>query len=99
MAMIQVTAAELRSKAEELRGMNGQLKSQIGKLETDEQALSAMWEGEAQRAFRMAFQNDKGQMDSFTQLMEQYCRTMENIAAKYEMVESQNVQTASKRTY
>lgn len=99
MALIQVTAAELRSKAAELRELNAQFKSQVSNLEGDEQNLASMWEGEAKTAFHTAFNNDKAQMDSFYNLIEQYCTTLENIATKYEIAENQNVETAATRTY
>lgn len=99
MGLIQVSAAELKAKAGELRNLNSQFKTQVGNLESQEQALIGMWEGEARDAFNTAFNNDKTQMDNFYNLIEQYCVALENIAAKYEMAESQNVSTASTRTY
>ncbi len=99
MAAFQVTASELRTKAGELRDMNAQFKTQVGNLETQEQSLAGMWEGEAQKAFRTAFNNDKVQMDNFYNLIEQYCAALENIATKYEQTEMQNVNTASTRNY
>lgn len=99
MALIQVTAKELRAKAAELRGLNGQFKSQVGSLESQEQVLASMWEGDAKNAFHTAFNNDKTQMDNFHNLIEQYCVTLENIATKYEIAEAQNTETAATRTY
>lgn len=99
MALIQVTAAELRTKAGELRDLNAQFKNQVSNLESDEQQLASMWEGEAKNAFHNAFNNDKTQMDNFYNLIEQYCVTLENIATKYENAENQNVEIASSRTY
>lgn len=99
MALIQVTASQLRAKAGELRELNSQFKTQVNNLEGDEQVLAGMWEGEAKNAFHIAFNNDKGQMDNFYNLIEQYCMTLENIATKYEMAESHNVETAATRTY
>lgn len=99
MGLIQVSAAELKAKANELRNLNSQFKTQVGNLESQEQALIGMWEGEARDAFNTAFNNDKTQMDNFYNLIEQYCVALENIAAKYEMAESQNVSTAAARTY
>lgn len=99
MGLIQVSASELKVKAGELRNLNSQFKTQVGNLESQEQALIGMWEGEARDAFNVAFNNDKTQMDNFHNLIEQYCVALENIAAKYEMVESQNLSTASTRTY
>lgn len=99
MALIQVTAAQLKSKAGELRELNAQFKTQVGNLESDEQVLAGMWEGEARNAFHTAFNNDKGQMDNFYTLIEQYCVTLDNIATKYEEAESMNTETAATRTY
>lgn len=99
MALIRVTAAQLKAQANELRSSNGQFKSQVGNLESQEAHLASMWEGESQAAFRTAFMNDKAQMDSFYELIEQYCTALETIAAKYEQAEAQNVQTASQRSY
>lgn len=99
MAEIRVSASQLRTKASDLRNLNSQFKSQVGNLESQEQNLVGMWEGEAKNAFHTAFSNDKTQMDNFYQLIEQYCIALENIAAKYEQAEAQNVNTASTRTY
>ena len=99
MAAFQVTASELKTKAGNLRDMNAQFKTQVSNLETQEQSLASMWEGEAKNAFRTAFNNDRAQMDNFYNLIEQYCVALESIAAKYELAEAQNVSTASARSY
>jgi len=99
MAAFQVTASELKAKAGNLRDMNSKFKAQVSNLETQEQSLASMWEGEAKNAFRTAFNNDKAQMDNFYNLIEQYCIALEQIASKYELAEAQNVSTASSRTY
>ena len=92
MAAFMVTSSELKSKANELRNLNAQFKSQEG-------SLVSMWEGEARDAFDMAFKNDKTQMDNFYNLIEQYCAALETIAAKYEAAEARNLSTAQTRTY
>lgn len=99
MAAFQVTSSELKAKANELRELKNQFKTQVGNLESQEGSLLTMWEGEAQRTFDTAFKNDKVQMDNFYNLIEQYCVALENIATKYDMAESQNVSTAQARTY
>lgn len=99
MAAFQVTSSELKAKANELRDLNAQFKTQVGNLESQEGSLLTMWEGEAKKAFDTAFKNDKSQMDNFYNLIEQYCVALENIAAKYDMAEAQNVSTAQTRTY
>jgi WXG100 family type VII secretion target len=99
MAEIRVTSSELRTKAEELRRDNGQFKTLVGNLESSEQELASMWEGDAKEAFHNAFQNDKIQMDNFYNLIEQYCVTLENIATKYDQAEAANQATAVQRSY
>ncbi|MCR5235537.1 MAG: WXG100 family type VII secretion target [Lachnospiraceae bacterium] len=99
MAFFQVTAAELRKKAEQLKGLNGRFKTGTETLQTVEQALKSMWEGEANEAFHGAFTRDKGQMDQFHSAIERYIEALFIIAAKYEEAENRNIATASTRTY
>ena len=99
MAAFQVTSAQLKAKAGELRELNGQFKTQVGNLESQEGSLISMWEGEARNAFDAAFKRDKSQMDNFYNLIVQYCASLESIASQYDMAESRNVSTAQQRTY
>lgn len=99
MAAFRVTASELKTKAGQLREQNAQFKTQVGVLEDHEGNLMTMWEGEAKKAFDTAFRNDKAQFDNFYNLIEQYCRTLEGIAAQYERAEAQNTSTAQTRSY
>lgn len=99
MAEIRVTSAEVRKKAEELRSLNGQFKQKVEALVTSEQALVAMWEGDAKTAFNNAFNNDRIQMDNFSTVMEQYTIALENIATEYDNKEAINTQIATQRNY
>lgn len=99
MAMMRVTAAQLRAKAEELANLNNTLKTNVSELEGCEQNLTTMWEGQAKDAFHQAFSNDKIQMTNFSTLIEKYVYTLQNIAAKYEQAESINTETAATRKY
>ena len=99
MAEILVTAATLKSKADELNQMNATFKSQVGELESEENNLTSMWEGEAKTAFHNAFTKDKTQMDNFYNAITKYVAALNDIAAKYESAESKNVQTATSRSY
>ncbi len=98
MAQIMVTPAELRSSASTLREYNVNFKTQVQNLETTETSLGSKWEGEAKQAFHTAFMNDKNFLDKFATLIEQYCGTLEEIAAKYEQAEAKNLNTATTRT-
>ena len=99
MSFIQVTASELRNKAEELRGLNNHFSTQTEALKSTEEALKTMWEGEANNSFHNAFIRDKGQMDSFKQAIDQYINALVTIAGKYEEAEARNVATSMARSY
>lgn len=99
MALISVTAAQLKAKADELTNLNGSFKSNVQDLEATEQNLAGMWEGQAKEAFHNAFNNDKVQMTNFSTLIEKYVNTLITIASKYEQAESINTDTASSRNY
>ena len=99
MSFFQVTSAELRNKADQLKGLNARFRSGVDTLQTTEQGLKSMWEGEANDTFHNAFTRDKGQMDQFHQVIERYIEALLVIAAKYEEAEKRNVATASTRSY
>lgn len=98
MAFFQVTASELKAKAEELRNLNGNYKKEVTALESTEGALKGKWEGEANTTFHNAFMQDKGKMDAFSTLVDQYVEVLLQIAAEYEKAEAQNTQIASTRS-
>ena len=97
MAMIQVTSAQLRDKAAELRSQNSTVRNHIESLRSQESSLSGMWEGEARQAFRNAFQTDIAKMTEFCAAIEQYAAALETIAAKYDEAEAKNTSTATSR--
>ena len=99
MGKIRVSATTLKSKAQELKTLNEKLKSDVNSLESTEQNLTSMWEGEAKQAFHNAFHNDKVQMDNFARLIDVYVAKLEAIASKHAQAESVNVSTASTRKY
>lgn len=99
MGQIIVTSSQLRAAADELRNLNNQFSTQVGKLEASENMLNSQWEGEANDAFHKAFASDKEQMNNFYTLINQYCEMLENIAIKYDEAESRNVDTATTRVY
>ncbi len=91
MAAFQVTPAQLRAKAGELRELNTQFKTKKEDLETTEKSLASMCEGESITAFDASFVKSKAKMDIFYNTIEQYCAALESIAAEYEKAENQNV--------
>ena len=99
MAEFNVTASQLNAKAEELQQLNATFKTKVNALEETEASLASMWEGEAQAAFRSAFNRDKTNMNNFYNAIAQYVAVLQEIASRYAQTEAQNVQTASKRSY
>ena len=99
MALIRVTAAQVKSTADQLRQYDSQFKSQVDNLETHELNLGSMWEGQAKDAFHNAFNNDKEYMNQFYVLIEKYCQALEQIARSYEEAEARNTDTATKRSF
>jgi len=96
---IVVTAEKLRRQAGELRRLNSQFQSSVNDLVAREGTLNNQWEGDANTAFHNAFTKDKGQMEEFYKLIEQYCRALEEIAREYDTAERKNTEIASNRTY
>lgn len=99
MALIRVTAAQVRTTANSLREYNQNFNGQVQKLQESEGALNSMWDGQANDAFHTAFTNDKEYMTQFFNLINKYCEALDNIAAEYEKAESLNLDTASKRSF
>lgn len=99
MGLIQVTSAQLKTQAEELKSLNASFKSTVADLESTEGTLNSQWEGEANDAFHTAFTNDKTQMDNFYNAIEVYVQKLLEIAQNYEKAEAMNTETASARNY
>lgn len=99
MSKFNVTAGELRSTIQALREKNTQFKAQVSELGGKQQELAGQWQGDANTAFNAAFQNDKGQWETFSQLVEQYIQALEQILQAYEAAEQTNTSTASTRSY
>ena len=99
MALIRVSANELRARAEQLNEMNNTLKAKIEEFSASSDALAAQWEGEARDAFANACTQDKAQMDNFVQVIQQFYQALIAMAQAYENAESKNLEIASNRTY
>ncbi len=98
MSFFQVTAAQLRSKAEELKGLNNRFRSSVESLGVTEQSLKSMWEGEANETFHRNFVKDQGRLNSFHSTIESFIEALYIIAAKYEEAEKKNIRTAGSQS-
>ena len=96
---IRVTSTELRARKDELIQLNQKFTETANNMETTVHTLEGSWEGESHDAFYAAFNTDKGKMTTFSGAIEQYTTALEQIIAKYEAAEAQNVSIASSRTY
>jgi WXG100 family type VII secretion target len=99
MALIRVTASQVRSTANSLRELNQQFNSQVQNLQGSEESLNSMWDGQANDAFHAAFMSDKEYMTQFYNLINKYCEALDSIATEYENAESINLDTATKRSF
>lgn len=99
MASFSVTSSEMTKKVTELRSKNQSLKKQITKMKDSRDALNSTWEGTAKKNFSAAVENDVTQMTNFSNLIEQYCLTLEKIVSNYENTEAENANTVAKRRY
>lgn len=97
MSMFRVSSSELRQKADQLEQMNNQFKAAVEALSNQEQSLATMWEGEAQKAFRTAFNNDRQQFDNFYNGIVKYIQALRDAAQKYDEAEAKNLSTAQTR--
>ncbi len=97
MAEIKVTPRELRTKADELERFNRSFRSEVEKMVGYENQLAGMWEGEAQKAFRKAFNDDKIKMERFAINIDKYVLALREDAQKYEEAENRNTGIATQR--
>ena len=97
MSMFRVSSTVLRQKAQELEQMNKQFDAAVKALGSQEAALATMWEGEAQKAFRKAFNDDKLKMERFALNIDKYVMALREDAQKYEEAENKATNIATER--
>ena len=99
MALIRVTAEELKNRAEMLNQQNTGLKAKVEEFEAASQALAAQWEGEARDAFVNAYTQDKSQMDNFIRVLDEFYQALLRVCQNYSDAETKNIETATTRNY
>ena len=99
MAQYEVTSAQLNNVKNELSSYNDQFIQRVRDLETKQQELKSMWQGDANNSFDAAFNSDKEKWTTFASLMQQYIEALGKIAEAYDKAEAANVETAKNRTY
>lgn len=99
MSKYTVTASDMQNAINELNASNNEFKARVNELESEQQTLAGMWQGDANTAFNNAFQSDKGQWATFANLIDQYVETLATILQTYQAAENANAETARTRTY
>lgn len=90
MSFYQIDSRQLRTKKEELAGLNSRFLHQKDELVAKEAALRSMWEGTANENFHSQFMRFSGQMDSFAEVIGRYLSVIETIVQRYESAEQKN---------
>lgn len=99
MSKFQVTQAEMQAAIRDLQSNNNEFKNRVADLLAKQQELAGQWQGDANTAFNNAFNNDKGQWDTFATLIDQYVEALQTIQQTYVQAEEANKGTATSRTY
>lgn len=99
MALIRVSATELKNRAEQLNQANSNLKAKVEEFESAAQALANQWQGEARDAFVAAYSQDKVQMNNFINVINEYYQKLIATADLYDRAEQKNVDIATTRNY
>jgi len=99
MGLIRVSEQNLKRESEQLKQYNDKFKRLIGELESIENSLNQMWDGDANDKFHEAFNRDKIQLNNFYNTMNTYVTTLVQVVSKYAQAEQRNVQIATERKY
>ena len=99
MSKFTITASEMQTAINELNSHNNEFKNRVAELESAQQNLAGMWQGEANTAFNNAFQTDKEKWSTFAALIDQYTQALSSILQTYSTAEAANVDIAKARSY
>lgn len=82
MALIQVTPELLTSKANELRNLRSQHDEIMSRMNSLITSLHEVWRGDAQEAFVEKYESMQATFNSFSELIEEYAKLMNNASNK-----------------
>ena len=99
MSKYTVTNAAMETTMRELKADNEEFRNRVVTLVNKQEELAAQWQGEANDAFKNAFNSDKGQWDKFAALVDQYAEAIGTIKNIYQTAETTNTGTAQTRSY
>ena len=99
MAEFMVQAADLNQKAGELRALKERLNSKCSEYSEKGNALSSSFEGDTANLFIKEVSEYVAKMTEFINVVERYCVTMEQTAARYTRADSESAEIVRFRGY
>ncbi|MDO5382318.1 MAG: pore-forming ESAT-6 family protein [Eubacteriales bacterium] len=87
MADINITFAEVRNKAAQIRGLNNDLTSKLSDIQTEIKNLEADWTSDASVEIRSKITSLQSRFDEYNQIIEEYAKFLDDTANKYEQTE------------
>ena len=88
---IQLTSEQLKSKKEELEGLNAEFSSNMGDLDSTERKIASSWDGDAAQAFEAKYKKDAAKVKKMYTAVKNYCKALDEIIALYEKTENKNI--------
>lgn len=82
MALIQITPDDLKSKANELRGLKSEHDETMQKMKTLIEGLNEIWKGDAQDAYVEKYHSMQSTFTNFSEMLEGYAKLMDTAAER-----------------
>lgn len=95
---IILTSQQVNSKKQALQQANQSFKQAANSLYQTATSMKD-WEGTAQKAFIAAVTRDKTQMDNFSDLIDRFVNTLDQMVAIIKKAEATNTDIATRRNY
>ena len=88
---------QLNQKMQKLQELRSQYESAIKQLQTKEEELNGMWEGDARGAFKKAFGQSYQTLVKFLEMIDQYILALAETIQEYARTEQANREIAARR--
>lgn len=95
MQELRVEPGVVRNKAEDMRGIRGQISGIMESTKTDVTALQNIWESEGASVFQSNFQKLYPDIEAMLSIVDEYVSDLLELATLYQNVESQVTETSS----
>lgn len=87
MADTRITFQELRDTAQKMRGHNDKLTDYLTQIKTAINALEAEWTSDTSDTIRAKITGMQPKFDSYKEVIESYCKFLDNTAQRWEDTE------------